>query len=129
MAGLRWLQTVKVKQQTAWIRIQFSTRLPHKAAIFSSECADRGGMVFTFLAALGQPVGASLVEVDKVDLARRLMERAAALGVQLLLPTDLVVADRFAPDAATRTVPADAIPDGWMVRFRRVFTWPLGGER
>ncbi|CAG9466162.1 unnamed protein product [Pedinophyceae sp. YPF-701] len=73
-----------------------------------------GGMVFTFLKARGLNVGASLVEEDKLDLAKELEEKAAAKGVKLLLPTDVVVADKFAPDANTQTVGVDAIPDGWM---------------
>ncbi|KAK9826792.1 hypothetical protein WJX81_001493 [Elliptochloris bilobata] len=73
-----------------------------------------GGMVFTFLAARGLPVGASLVEADKIDVARQLEALAAACGVQLLLPQDIVVAERFAQDAPARVVAADAIPDGWL---------------
>lgn len=76
----------------------------------------RGGMVFTFLAARGLPVGASLVEADKIDMARKLEEQARARGVQLLLPTDVIIADKFAPDATARVAPVNAIPDGWMVR-------------
>ena len=76
----------------------------------------RGGMVFTFLAARGLSVGASLVEADKLEVARQLEEQARARGVQLLLPTDVVVADSFSPNAVSRVVPIDAIPDGWMVR-------------
>ena len=71
-------------------------------------------MIFTFYAAQGKSVGASLVEEDKIDLAKELMDKAAAKGVELLLPSDVVVADNFAPDAATQTVSVDAIPDGWM---------------
>eukprot|EP00879_Flechtneria_rotunda_P000130 GHRR01000193.1.p1 GENE.GHRR01000193.1~~GHRR01000193.1.p1 ORF type:complete len:441 (+),score=177.50 GHRR01000193.1:140-1462(+) len=73
-----------------------------------------GGMVFTFYKARGQSVGSSLVEEDKLDLAKKLEEMAKAKGVKLLLPTDVVVADKFDPEANTQTVSADAIPDGWM---------------
>ncbi|KAK9915232.1 hypothetical protein WJX75_006500 [Coccomyxa subellipsoidea] len=73
-----------------------------------------GGMVFTFLAARGLSVGASLVEADKLEVARQLEEQARARGVQLLLPTDVVVADSFSPNAVSRVVPVNAIPDGWM---------------
>lgn len=75
-------------------------------------------MVFTFYKARGLSVGSSLVEEDKLDLAKKLEEMAKAKGVQLLLPTDVVVADKFDPNANTQTVKADAIPDGWMVRAR-----------
>eukprot|EP00879_Flechtneria_rotunda_P033264 GHRR01036827.1.p1 GENE.GHRR01036827.1~~GHRR01036827.1.p1 ORF type:complete len:177 (-),score=94.82 GHRR01036827.1:539-1069(-) len=71
-------------------------------------------MVFTFYKARGQSVGSSLVEEDKLDLAKKLEEMAKAKGVKLLLPTDVVVADKFDPEANTQTVSADAIPDGWM---------------
>jgi len=73
-----------------------------------------GGMIFTFYKALGKSVGASLVEDDKVELAKTLMAEAEKKGVKLLLPTDVVVADKFAADANTKVVSVDAIPDGWM---------------
>lgn len=73
-----------------------------------------GGMANTFIKAEGHSVGASLCEEDKLDLARSLMEQAKKRGVQLLMPVDVVVADRFAADAEKRTVAADEIPDGWM---------------
>jgi phosphoglycerate kinase len=58
-----------------------------------------GGMIFTFYKAQGYAVGSSLVEEDKLDLATTLMEKAKAKGVSLLLPTDVVIADKFAADA------------------------------
>ncbi|CAM8891123.1 unnamed protein product [Rhodiola kirilowii] len=73
-----------------------------------------GGMIFTFYKAQGLSVGSSLVEEDKLELATSLMKKAKAKGVSLLLPTDVVIADKFAPDANSQTVPASAIPDGWM---------------
>ncbi|WP_338430718.1 phosphoglycerate kinase [Synechococcus elongatus] len=73
-----------------------------------------GGMIFTFYKAQGLSVGGSLVEEDKLDLARSLIAKAQEKGVQLLLPVDVVVADKFAPDANAKTVAVDAIPDGWM---------------
>merc|ERR1712157_403395 len=73
-----------------------------------------GGMVFTFLKAKGLSVGTSLVEEDKVELAKELEAKAKAKGVELLLPTDVVLADNFAPDANTKTTSIDAIPEGWM---------------
>ncbi|NGQ95095.1 phosphoglycerate kinase [Brevibacillus sp. SYP-B805] len=73
-----------------------------------------GGMANTFLKAQGFGVGASLCEDDKLELARSLMAQAKERGVQLLMPVDVVVADRFAPDASKQTVPVNAIPDGWM---------------
>ncbi|KIY92373.1 phosphoglycerate kinase, partial [Monoraphidium neglectum] len=75
-----------------------------------------GGMVFTFYKARGYSVGSSLVEEEQLELATKLEALAKEKGVELLLPTDVVVADKFAPDANTQIVSADAIPDGWMVR-------------
>lgn len=69
-----------------------------------------GGMVFTFLKAAGHDVGSSLLEADQVDVAREYVERAAAQGVDLVLPTDVVVAPEFSADAPATTVGADAIP-------------------
>ncbi|KAJ8641992.1 hypothetical protein MRB53_018686 [Persea americana] len=73
-----------------------------------------GGMIFTFYKAQGHSVGSSLVEEDKLDLASSLLEKAKAKGVSLLLPTDVVIADKFAADADSKVVPASQIPDGWM---------------
>jgi len=73
-----------------------------------------GGMANTFLAAQGIDVGASRVEPDLFDAARAVMGRAGERGIPLLLPVDVVAADRFAEDAQTRVVPAEAIPAGWM---------------
>ncbi|MFT0817990.1 phosphoglycerate kinase [Synechococcus sp. W60.3] len=73
-----------------------------------------GGMIFTFYQAQGIPTGKSLVETDKLDLARSLMEKAKARGVELLLPVDVVVADRFDKDANAQTVSIHAIPEDWM---------------
>merc|ERR1712032_1814019 len=73
-----------------------------------------GGMVFTFLKAKGLNVGTSLVEDDFVETAKAVMAKADELGKEILLPTDIVIADAFAPDANTQVVSADAIPDGWM---------------
>lgn len=73
-----------------------------------------GGMIFTFYKARGLNVGKSLVEEDKLELAKALEIKAKEKGVDLLLPTDVVLADNFAPDANAQTVGIDAIPDGWM---------------
>ena len=54
------------------------------------------------------------MEEDKLDLAKSLLEKAKSKGVSILLPTDVVIADKFAADANCKVVPASAIPDGWM---------------
>lgn len=73
-----------------------------------------GGMIFTFYKARGLSVGKSLVEDEFLDLATSLEAKAKEKGVQLLLPTDVVLADKFDKDANTQTVSVEAIPDGWM---------------
>lgn len=73
-----------------------------------------GGMVFTFLAAQGHPVGTSLLESDQIDVAKRYITEAAAKGVDLVLPSDIVVAKEFAADSAPTVVSADAMPDDQM---------------
>ncbi|MDN4491207.1 phosphoglycerate kinase [Demequina sp. SYSU T00068] len=76
--------------------------------------ADRlligGGMVFTFLAAKGYEVGSSLLEQDQIDTVKGYLATAEANGVEIVLPTDIVAADRFAADADAVVVAADAIP-------------------
>ena len=76
--------------------------------------ADRlligGGMVFTFLKAQGHEVGKSLLEDDQLDTCRSYLQRAEETGVQILLPTDIVVAPEFKADATPTVVPADQIP-------------------
>jgi phosphoglycerate kinase len=73
-----------------------------------------GGMIFTFYKARGLDVGASLVEEDQLELASRLEKMAAEKGVQLILPTDVLVADKFAADAEAKNVAVEDIPEGWM---------------
>ena len=73
-----------------------------------------GGMIFTFYKARGLSVGKSLVENDKIELAKSLEAKAKEKGVTMLLPTDVVIADKFDPEANTQTVSIEAIPDGWM---------------
>ena len=68
-----------------------------------------GGMLFTFLAAQGYKIGASLLEADQIETCRNYLAQAAQLGVELVLPTDVVVADKFAADAAHEAVAIDNI--------------------
>jgi phosphoglycerate kinase len=69
-----------------------------------------GGMVFTFLAARGLEVGKSLLEEDQVDTCREYLQRSADSGVEIVLPSDIVVAPEFKADAPATTVAADAMP-------------------
>jgi phosphoglycerate kinase len=73
-----------------------------------------GGMAYTFLKARGKEIGSSLCEEDKLDLANELLEKAKSKNVNIIIPTDSVVADKFAADANTQTVSNDNIPQGWM---------------
>jgi phosphoglycerate kinase len=74
-----------------------------------------GAMCFTFLAASGDPVGASMHEgPEGQQMARDLLESAVRLNCMLQLPSDILVADKFAADAEVRVVASDGIPDGWM---------------
>ncbi len=73
-----------------------------------------GGMANTFLAAQGYNIGKSLLEADKVELAKTLIVAAKERGVNLLLPTDVVIAEKFAADAPNKAVAVDAIDSEWM---------------
>ncbi|TKB98657.1 phosphoglycerate kinase [Pedobacter cryophilus] len=73
-----------------------------------------GGMTYTFIKAAGGEIGNSLVELDKVDLAKELVKKAEAKGVKLLIPTDSLIADAFSNDAKTERALSKNIPEGWM---------------
>merc|ERR1712151_354033 len=96
------------------------SKVPSKIGVIESlmEKVDKivigGGMVFTFLKARGLETGSSLVEEDQLDLAKKLEVIAKEKGIDFILPTDVIVADKFAADAATQTVNVDSIPAGWM---------------
>ena len=72
-----------------------------------------GGMAYTFVKAMGGSIGNSLLEEDKLELSREIMEKAKAKGIKFLLPIDTVCADSFSNDANTQVVPVSEIPDGW----------------
>ena len=72
-------------------------------------------MIFTFFKARGLNVGKSLVEEDKLELAKKLEQAAKDKGVEFILPTDVIAADKFDESAETKVVPSGEIPDGWMV--------------
>jgi len=73
-----------------------------------------GGMMFTFIKAMGGEVGSSLVEDDFIETAKKAMLDAKAKGVNLLIPTDTIIADAFSNEANRKTVKTDQIPTGWM---------------
>ncbi len=72
-----------------------------------------GGMIFTFFKAMGKEIGDSLVEEDKIELAKEIIAQAKAKNINFMLPTDAVVADAFSNDAARKTVSIDGIEKGW----------------
>lgn len=72
-----------------------------------------GGLAYTFLKAEGYEIGESLLEEDKIDLAKGFIEKAKEKGVQFVMPKDVVVADRFADDADAKIVDIDEIPSDW----------------
>ncbi len=73
-----------------------------------------GGMAYTFMKAQGGTIGNSLCEEDRLDTAKQLLEKAAAKNVCIHLPSDSIIADKFAADAQTSSSPSNHIPDGWM---------------
>jgi len=73
-----------------------------------------GGMAFTFLKQMGYNIGASLVEDDLLEDAQKVMDEAKKLGVKFYLPVDVIAAEKFAPDAVSKIVTAQEIPDNWM---------------
>merc|ERR1719463_911871 len=97
-----------------------STKVSSKIGVIESlmtkvdKIVIGGGMVFTFLKARGLETGSSLVEEDQLDLAKKLEKIAAEKGIDFILPTDVIVADKFAADAANQIVPVESIPEGWM---------------
>ncbi|MBI2503270.1 MAG: phosphoglycerate kinase [Candidatus Latescibacteria bacterium] len=91
-----------------------------------------GAMAYTFFKAMGLEIGNSLLEAERVEVARQTLARAEERGVQLLLPVDCVVADRFAADAQTRVVARQEIPAGWLgmdigPQTRQLFTAQVSG--
>ena len=117
---LQYLQSAVDSPQRPFAAIVGGSKVSSKIGVIETllEKVDKlfigGGMIFTFYKARGLSVGKSLVEEDKLTLAKELEAKAKEKGVELLLPTDVVVADNFAPDANDQTVSVDAIPDGWM---------------
>jgi phosphoglycerate kinase len=117
---LQYLQAAIEQPQRPLAAIVGGSKVSSKIGVIETllEKVDKlligGGMIFTFYKARGLAVGKSLVEEDKLELARSLEAKAKERGVALLLPTDVVVADNFAADANSQTVSIDAIPDGWM---------------
>ncbi len=73
-----------------------------------------GGMSYTFLKSQGYEIGDSLLEEDKIEVAKKILEDAQKKGIKILLPLDIVVADKFSEDANAKVVDSKNIPSGWM---------------
>ena len=117
---LQYLQSAIENPQKPLAAIIGGSKVSSKIGVIETllEKVDKlligGGMIFTFYKARGLSVGKSLVEEDKLELAKSLEAKAKERGVDMLLPTDVVIADNFAADANSQTVSIDSIPDGWM---------------
>ena len=72
-----------------------------------------GGMAYTFFKSMGYNVGNSICELDKLELAKNLMDKAKQKNVKLVLPIDNIIADEFSPNANAKAIDSDQIPDGW----------------
>ena len=116
------------KELDVLTRLTTSAERPYAVVLGGSKVSDKlavidhllptvdklligGGMLFTFLAAKGYKVGASLLEQDQIETCRKYLQRATALGVEVVLPTDIVVANKFAADAEALVTAADKIED------------------
>lgn len=114
------------KELEVLTRLTTSAERPYAVVLGGSKVSDKlavidhllptvdklligGGMLFTFLAAKGYKVGASLLEVDQIETCREYLSRAESLGVEVVLPTDIVVANKFGADAETVVTAADEI--------------------
>lgn len=81
---------------------------------FADAILIGGAMCFSFLKAKGLSIGASKVEEEAIGIAAQALEKASGVACELVLPSDLVVADSFSADSATRVITVDQVPDGWM---------------
>ena len=117
---LNFLGSALENPKRPFVAILGGAKVSDKIAVIDSliEKVDTlmigGGMAYTFIKAMGNNVGTSLCEEDKLDLAKELMEKAKQRNVKLLLPVDNVVADKLEKDANTQIANSDEMPDNWM---------------
>jgi len=115
-AERRAFERVLINPDRPYVVILGGAKVSDKIKVIDNllERVDRvligGGMAFTFLAAKGHEVGRSLLEQDMIDVVQRTLDRADSLGVDIMLPVDVVVAEQISDDAPTRTVPITEIP-------------------
>ena len=111
------LQQLTTEPKRPYVVVLGGAKVSDKLAVIANliKSADKlvigGGMVFTFLAAQGFEVGKSLLEHDQIEAVRGYLNDAAASGIQIVLPFDIVVAPEFAADAPPTVVPADTIAE------------------
>lgn len=127
----RMFGTLMESEITAAEKVMNEAQKPFTAIIGGAKVSDKimiienllekatdiiigGGMAYTFFKAEGAQIGNSLCEDDKLDVALDLLKKAEAKGVQIHLPSDSILADKFAADANTSSATNAAIPDGWM---------------
>ncbi len=114
-AEVEVLERLTSKPEAPFVVVLGGSKVSDKLAVIDNliGTADRllvgGGMVFTFLAAQGHSVGSSLLEEDQLETVRGYLSRASEAGTEIVLPTDIVVASKFAADADHETVGADSI--------------------
>jgi phosphoglycerate kinase len=116
LAEVNVLKKLTENPQRPYVVVLGGAKVSDKLAVIENLLAKAdklligGGMVFTFLKAQGHEVGKSLLEEDQLDTVKGYLETAKAKGVEIVLPTDIVVAPEFKADAPATVVPADAIP-------------------
>ncbi|MDR5708555.1 MAG: phosphoglycerate kinase [Armatimonadota bacterium] len=117
---LRYLGQVLERPERPFVAVLGGKKVSDKIGIVRNLLARAdalligGAMAYTFLRAQGYATGASFVEEEKLDLARKLLEEVRRASVEFLLPADVVVADRLSEDAQVKVVPAQEIPEGWI---------------
>ena len=113
-------ETVLHKAQKPFVAIIGGAKVSDKILIIenllerATDIIIGGGMAYTFMKAGGGKIGNSLCEEDRLDTALEILKKAEAKGVCIHLPSDSVIADKFAADAQTSVAPSNNIPDGWM---------------
>eukprot|EP00919_Chromeraceae_sp_WS-2016_P048422 GHVR01114707.1.p1 GENE.GHVR01114707.1~~GHVR01114707.1.p1 ORF type:complete len:401 (+),score=119.05 GHVR01114707.1:96-1298(+) len=117
---LEYLQTALENPNRPFVAIVGGAKISSKITVIEKllDKVDRiilgGGMVYTFLKARGKCVGTSICEDDKIELAKKVEEMAAAKKIEFILPIDFIVADKYDKNAETQIVAQDKIPADWM---------------
>ena len=116
---LEFLGSALENPQRPFVAILGGVKVSDKIGVIGSllEKVDTliigGGMAYTFFKSMGYSIGNSVCELDKLDLAKELMEKAKQKNVKLVLPVDNIIADDFSPNANAKPINSDEIPDGW----------------